>query len=212
MDKQYKSNKDFPKKFKFSTGSSIVYTAIIGTEDIVLVEWYNRASNLTYYGNSFAETFTRYDWKIIDVLTPAETNGVDGNDNPLNFTVDMLKPFMRCVMDNGDIYIVTPSVQNSYEVNMVDKDNNWIGRFEKPNPGCMGIVEVYDLPDYNYKMLIHKEKGPLLWKRGNPKAEAKEAAKKALEAAQTAQLAAHAAYLETHYKLEEAQRAFNNLQ
>ena len=112
-------------------------------------------------------------------------NGTDAKGNPLNFTEDDLKPFMRVVIKTGESFIT------------VSKDNvmrlltpysvhgfigpNWLTPRENDHAhGEYEITEVYAEPDCISEMLDVTKHGKLIWKR-NPQKTAKQIAVEELE-------------------------------
>lgn len=106
-----------------------------------------------------------------------ECSGVDASGFPLNFTVDMLQPFMRGVTTHST-YIVVPNQSKCYDAPLVFADN--AGFIVELEGSCSEhtINEIYAHPDYNQDMCNPDAKGELVWKRVNP---AKEKAAKELK-------------------------------
>lgn len=159
-------------QFKFFTDNDIYTVVKKGNE--YLVTWsHGSAGSCTYSAEIIQRNIEKGNWII-----QQEANGVDAEGNPLNFTVEDLKPFMRVVLRNNNRYIVCPS-HNGKEVHLVS-NNNLVGHNDAYfDANAVGktttnfeIVKVYAQPQY-WEMLDVYEGGPLLWK-ATPKEESKE--------------------------------------
>lgn len=94
-----------------------------------------------------------------------ETNGVDKDGNPKAFTVDDIKVGMRVKTANGEMYIAMPNVQHDGTLALVDM-TGWISckLADAGSASDYNVVEVYDVPNANYKLLNLDKHGDLLWK------------------------------------------------
>lgn len=129
----------------------------------------------TFYVDTYKTKQLReyIDKGLFKILPP--TNGVDGQNNPLNFTKDMLKPMMRFVTANGQEWIVTENVQNDSDCK--DKFSDCKDKFIGVGDGwtdfdlstaegnVYAVVAVYAAPNLNRDLLSSGRKGPLIWKR-----------------------------------------------
>lgn len=88
-------------------------------------------------------------------------NGVDASGYPLNFTDDMLKPFMRVKQRGRFCYLMVcnDSINSKDEALMARRMNSSYGRTE------YDVMEVYEAPSGVNDQLRLEYKGDLLWKR-----------------------------------------------
>ena len=167
-----KASPPLPDVFQFLyRTSSVVYTAT-KTGNKYTVTWPECGhSNAVYSVAGSTDSVRAGLWKIIP---PA--NGVDGQNNPLNFTKDMLKPMMRVTTMNGDEWIVVDNVQKSYDDAVVGVRSSSFTTFYDDTAGSEVydryiVKEVYGCPSYNQYLFDPSQKGPLIWKRAEqPKA------------------------------------------
>lgn len=106
-------------------------------------------------------------------------NGVDAEGNPLNFTVDDLKPFMRAVSKSEGSWIVGPDVQEGSQCFI--RIGDWLPFSYFDDSDEWTIVEVYAAPEFNGRLLDVAENGKLIWKRTPPKCAQQLAQEKAIE-------------------------------
>lgn len=100
--------------------------------------------------------------KALEKVEVVKVNGVDGKDNPLNFTKEMVKPFMRLKMKNGNQYIAVPC--NKRGINLVrENENHMPVDFERSD--AWKITHVFDAPFLSHQALVPSLAGELLWKR-----------------------------------------------
>lgn len=134
-------------------------------------------------------------------------NGVDKNGNPLHFTGDMLKPFMRVKLKNGTTYIAVPYERDGGMA--LALSTGWT-RFRTPDSedvinANFVATEIYAHPDLAWTMFETEYTGELIWKYKEPE-----------EVKEPSEFDKRLAYLQTHIdavkeNLESLQGEYNKL-
>jgi hypothetical protein len=100
-----------------------------------------------------------------------EYNGVDGDNNPFNFTDDMFEVGQRVITHNGTSCIVMPNTQTvwypDYKIGFAHS-NGWVEGSLKHSSASSDeydVVEIYKQPEYMIDALKTTCKGALIWRR-----------------------------------------------
>lgn len=123
------------------------------------------------------------DWKIIEQnKEEAMANGVDKDGNPMNFTKDMLKPFMRVVTKSEGNWMVVPNAYSEGELcvsrfNFKGGYGGW-NHFYTPDSEeakedvrsymPYAVVAIYAAPNNNNQVLNVEDLGELIWEYKSP--------------------------------------------
>lgn len=158
-----------PEKFQFKHfKSDDLYTATKSGEEYLVTWKHGTEGSVRYVTSSAYDNVANKYWII------QQTNGVDAEGNPLNFTVEDLKPFMRAQTRCGRLYVVCPGTGEDafHLVRETGHNRAYFDAAAVDGYTDSEITAVYAQPAY-WDMLDPCTSGPLLWK-ATPKEENKE--------------------------------------
>lgn len=121
------------------------------------------------YSNELAEKLVKN--SMYEIVEKRLANGVDADGNPMHFTKDMLKPFMRVETANGDMWIPAPNVQCPTDGLVLAKPNGWLRLSDIEGEETLDEFRakaVYDAPKVNGHLLNLNFKGKLIWQAESP--------------------------------------------
>lgn len=158
------SDTDRETAFQFTLNpklSSSIYTAT-PVSDRFDISWEGEdfKSALNYSSKIVKDNLANGSWVLYQ--EPVKCNGVDGEGNPLEFSENLLKPFMRAVTRNGNEYLVAKLNDKVFIV----REEGWcslrIG--EMSSEFGYDIISIYNPPTCYINILKLSVRGELVWK------------------------------------------------